>query len=77
MPSKSFHLDTTLALATLLGGCAAQPNTHTKTAIPQALIDATEQAIEARLVYADLLARMNGYSVERVCLGGDRSRRRH
>lgn len=68
------HLCIAMTLVTLAAtsGCAStggrQPSNQTP--IPQALIEAARQASEARMVYADLQARLHGYSVESVRLDG-------
>jgi len=69
------HLCIAIAVVSLtsLTGCAhssAVGQSTNTTPVPQALIEAAQQASQARMVYADLQARLNGYSVESVRLDG-------
>lgn len=70
LPLKQLRLAVALAAATTLYGCAglhAQERSDTTT-VPQALLEAAAQASHARMVYADIQARMHGSSVENVRL---------
>jgi hypothetical protein len=73
MQRKHICLAVTLASFVGLSGCANmqanKPSTNT-TPVPQALIEAAQQASQARMVYADLQARLHGHSVESVRLDG-------
>lgn len=67
MQRKRHHLIFPLISVSLLTGCAAQATDRYAPA-PQALIEAAEQASQMRMVYADIQARANGYTVESVRL---------
>lgn len=57
-----------LLSASLLTGCAAQATDRTYAPVPQALIEAAEQASQMRMVYADWQARAHGHTVESIRL---------
>lgn len=70
MHPKQLRFAVSLAAVSLLTGCAGlQAQPHPSTApVPQALLEAAAQASQARMVYADIQARMHGTSVEQVRL---------
>lgn len=67
MHPKQLRYAVSLAAVSLLTGCAAAPQSQ-GTPVPQALLEAAQQASHARMVYADLQARLHGTSIEEVRL---------